>query len=90
MRCGIDEAGKGPVLGPLVIAGVRATPKQTEKLKKLDVKDSKLLTAKKREELFDVISKIKHHIIVIPAKEIDDALFSQHLNLNKLELLKTI
>jgi len=90
VRCGIDEAGKGPVLGPLVIAGVRATPLQAKKLQELDVKDSKMLTAKKRDELFVIISKMKHHIIIIPPEEIDAALFSSHLNLNKLESLKTV
>ena len=32
--CGIDEAGRGPMLGPLVIAGVLATSSQIKQLKK--------------------------------------------------------
>jgi ribonuclease HII len=38
---GIDEAGRGPVIGPLVLCGVRATPKQRARLAALGLRDSK-------------------------------------------------
>ncbi len=52
----IDEAGRGPLAGPVVAACVVLKPDFKIKNKKLkDVKDSKKLTAKKRNELFDII-----------------------------------
>ncbi|MFH1522699.1 MAG: ribonuclease HII [Patescibacteria group bacterium] len=53
---GIDEAGRGPLAGPVVAACVILGPEFRAGKSKLElVKDSKKLTAKKREELFDVI-----------------------------------
>jgi len=51
--CGIDEAGRGPLSGP-VVAGAVILPKGC---KILYVNDSKKLSEKRREELFDVIMK---------------------------------
>ncbi len=87
--CGTDEAGRGPVLGPLVIAGVSFKEENLDALKALGVKDSKLLTEKQRENLFDKILDLAHdsHIINISAEEIDSR-SSIGLNLNQLEALK--
>ena len=89
--CGVDEAGRGPLLGPLVIAGVVADEKNLDRLKSLGVKDSKLLTPKRREELFEQVKSIveSYEIIIVPPQEIDDALNSESLNLNWLEAIKT-
>lgn len=88
---GIDEAGRGPVIGPLVIAGVSIDEKGINKLKKLGVKDSKLLSPKQREDLFDkIINTVKKYkAIIIQPKEIDSALKSESLNLNWLEAIKS-
>lgn len=51
--CGIDEAGRGPLAGP-VVAGAVVLPKDC---RILYINDSKKLSEKKREELFDVINK---------------------------------
>ncbi|MGN1187216.1 MAG: ribonuclease HII, partial [Lachnospiraceae bacterium] len=51
--CGIDEAGRGPLAGPVVAAAV-ILPKDA---RLLYVNDSKQLSEKKREELYDVIMK---------------------------------
>mgnify|MGYP001600488955 CR=1 FL=1 len=89
--CGIDEARRGPVIGPLVIAGAMMEEKDLPKLDKLGVKDSKLLTPKKREQLFPKIQKIcKYKILIIEPQEIDEAVQSQELNLNWLEALKSV
>lgn len=82
---GIDEAGRGPVLGPLVMAGVLV--ENEEKLKKLGVKDSKLLLPHKREEFYPKIIKAAkdYKILIIPPEQIDTALKSSSLNLNWLE-----
>ncbi len=85
--CGIDEAGRGPVVGPLVIAGAAIEDKDISKLGRIGVKDSKLLTPKQREELFDKIKEAVHayEIIIISPAEIDEAVKSDHDNLNWLE-----
>lgn len=88
--CGIDEAGRGPVIGDLVICGVVIDEKQSSELQKLGVKDSKLLSPKKREELFNKITQIvkKYKLIIIDPKEIDEAVNNPNLNLNNLEAVK--
>lgn len=81
----------GPIVGPLVMAGILVDEKDLPKLEKLGVKDSKLLTPKKRESLFEKIKKIakKYVIIVAQPEEIDAALESDSLNLNWLEAHKS-
>ena len=88
MICGIDEAGRGPIVGPMVMAGVSASKKNLKKLEKLGIKDSKLLTKKKREELYDQIIDIvdDYDIIAVSAQEIDEYNFSG-INLNQMEAL---
>ncbi|MBI1971136.1 ribonuclease HII [Candidatus Woesearchaeota archaeon] len=85
--CGIDEAGRGPVIGPMVMAAVVINTDSEAQLKKLGVKDSKLLQARQREALFDPITghALSFKIIVLSPQQIDDALTSDSLNLNKLE-----
>lgn len=51
--CGIDEAGRGPLAGP-VVAGAVILPRDS---KILWLNDSKQLTARKRDELYDVIMR---------------------------------
>ncbi|MEW6069517.1 MAG: ribonuclease HII [Candidatus Thermoplasmatota archaeon] len=70
--CGVDEAGRGPVIGPLVIAGIALDDKYVDKLTALGVKDSKRHTPKKREKLAEEIKKIaKYEIIIITAEELN-------------------
>ncbi len=68
--CGVDEAGKGSVLGPMVIAGVGT--KSPDIFLEIPVKDSKKLTPAARDLLY---SRIKKHCriatVVIEAHEID-------------------
>ena len=63
--------------------------KKIENEKELDgmgVTDSKLLTLKRRKELFDELKKFKHKVFKIGVEEIDEALKSPSMNLNLLEL----
>src|SRR3989344_7737893 len=87
MLGGIDEAGRGPVLGPMVMAIVCIKPENESKLVNLGVKDSKLLKPEIRSSMFQQIIDISEHyeIIAIHPKEIDEALTSPVLNINKLE-----
>ena len=89
---GIDDNGKGPVIGSLFITGTLFDEKNIPKLKALGVKDSKLLSHKKRIELAKEIKKIakKYKIIQVKPVEIDKAVNKQDgLNLNWLEAHKT-
>lgn len=87
--CGIDEAGRGPALGSLFIGGISIEEKKISKLKDIGVGDSKVLTARKREELFDKIIHIvdSYEIVELTPKKIDEALASQSSNLNHLEMV---
>ena len=73
--CGIDEAGRGPIAGPLVVAGCvfrieNGVLRIENYLNMLD--DSKKLTEKKREELFEVIKQTcEYHIVFVDNKTID-------------------
>jgi ribonuclease HII len=53
MIAGIDEAGRGPVIGPLVVCCASCRREDEKQLKKLASKDSKALTAAQREAAYD-------------------------------------
>lgn len=84
MICGIDEAGRGPVIGPMVIAGVWVNEKDEWKLYEAKIKDSKKLIKRRRETLADYIKKnFYYEIIVVEAEHIDD--LRRTMSLNELE-----
>ena len=88
---GIEEAGRGPVIGPMVMAIAAIKHEDEFKLKTLGVKDSKLLTPKQRERLFSEIQDLcKYQIIKVSPEEIDSAVESEESNLNWLEADKTV
>jgi len=76
----------------MVMCGVLIDKKDEAKLSALGVKDSKMLTPQKREELFPKIKDIarKVEVIVISPQDIDKALRSEGTNLNWLEADTTI
>ena len=53
--CGVDEAGRGSMLGPLVVAGITISKSKIKLLKKLGVRDSKKLSPAAREYLYKKI-----------------------------------
>lgn len=85
--CGVEEAGRGPVIGPMVMAGITIDENDQDALIQLGVKDSKMLSPSRREELYPKILKIakKYRIIVLSPQEIDSALCTEGMNLNWLE-----
>ena len=52
---GIDDAGRGPIIGPMILAGVLITKEQEKILREAGVKDSKQVTQKRREFLSNII-----------------------------------
>lgn len=73
LTAGVDEAGRGPVIGPLVIAGVSLEKKDSHKLVDIGVKDSKLLSPQKRETLAKQIRElaVNCHVVHLSPAEID-------------------
>ena len=80
--CGIDDAGRGPMLGPLVIAGISLDKKKLKKLTLLGVKDSKKLSPKLRESLYKKIIEIvdDYYVAKISPKSIDASVKKHCLN----------
>ncbi len=68
--CGIDEAGRGPLAGPVVVASVIMKPDSMIE----GVNDSKKISEKKREKLYELITNeaISYGVGIITQEEIDD------------------
>ena len=82
---GIDEAGRGSVLGPLVVCGVAVEEERLKYLERLKLKDSKKVSPKRRIVLSRKIKKIAEcHPVHISAADID-LLRSKDVNLNEIE-----
>ena len=82
---GIDEAGRGSVLGPMVIAGVIVPEKMEKVLERMGVKDSKKLAPHRRTILSRKLKKMfDYEIVVISAREIDE-MRADGINLNEIE-----
>ena len=80
MICGVDEAGKGPVMGPMVVAAVSV--KNAKLIENLGFKDSKLLSSQRRLELFNLIKQnYSYEIEVINVEKIDEYRMKNQLNL---------
>lgn len=82
---GIDDATKCPCIGSIFLAGVVADQKIIAKWRKLGIKDSKLLTRKKRDEFATIIQETA---LAFSVKEITPAMIdNKQLNLNEWEML---
>jgi len=85
MLCGIDEAGRGPIAGDLVIAGCILTAE----VKGLN--DSKKLSEKKRETLYEeIIQKSTYYIVKFSPKQIDDDGISRCLACGLREIMQNL
>jgi ribonuclease HII len=86
---GVDEAGRGSIIGPLVVAGVAIREEKNNALIQIGVKDSKLLSPMKRIELSEKIKPLaeKYTVIKLTPAEIDKVVASQRKlhKLNRLE-----
>ena len=80
--CGVDEAGRGSMLGPLVVAGITISRTKINLLKKLGVRDSKKLSPTAREHLYKKIIKVvdDYYVVRIPPGIIDRSVSTHSLN----------
>ncbi|MEM1619892.1 MAG: ribonuclease HII [Fervidicoccaceae archaeon] len=71
---GLDEAGRGSLVGPLVVAGVVLNGGASKELKELGLKDSKLLSRSARERLFEEVLRraVWHRVILVPPRILDE------------------
>jgi ribonuclease HII len=83
---GVDEAGRGPVIGPLVVCGAHMDQRSLSQIDSMGLKDSKKLTRKKREAFAAELKEIlKYELIVLSPGTIDARVGSEE-NLNGLEV----
>jgi len=82
--CGVDEAGRGPAMGPLVVGAVAA--EDDDAFRQMGVKDSKQLTPRARDRLYDQIVDAADHwsTEIISAEDIDEQ--RKTLSLNDIEM----
>jgi len=80
--CGVDEAGRGSMLGPLVVAGVSIKKSKLKSLSNLGVCDSKKLTPSTRERLYKKIVTLVDDYAVskVAPKQIDEYVIKHQLN----------
>lgn len=82
---GIDEAGRGPVIGPLIVAGVVIPEEKISVLEKMGIKDSKKLTPTRRKVLSRKLKNMfEYETVEITAQDIDN-LRGRNVNLNEIE-----
>lgn len=84
MFCGVDEAGRGSVMGPLTVGCVYVEDDSI--LREIGVKDSKKLSPKVRERMYDQIiaSADDYSIVIATAEDIDTR--REKISLNDIEL----
>ncbi|MFQ6077504.1 MAG: ribonuclease HII [Candidatus Bathyarchaeia archaeon] len=86
---GVDDAGRGPVIGPLIIAGVLFHDHEIPRMKSLGVKDSKLLRPNERLRLDEKIKEIavRYTYVEVTPDEIDRVVL-RGKKLNRLNFLE--
>jgi ribonuclease HII len=86
---GVDDAGRGPIIGPLVVAGVLLADNRVDTLREMGVKDSKLLTPATRTSLAVRIRELADKVSIVLAEpnEIDDVVMHGR-RLKKLNFLE--
>ncbi len=83
---GIDEAGRGSVIGPLVIAGISFDSMKIDELKEMGIIDSKKTLPRKRELLFEKIFDLCESIFIC---KINCSTIDKFVNFNRLNKLES-
>jgi ribonuclease HII len=89
---GVDEAGRGSIIGPLIVAGISVRDSKISELSKIGVKDSKKLTKKLRENMFSSIVDLADSLCIykIDSNEIDYNVFLNKLNKLEVEAMAEV
>jgi ribonuclease HII len=90
LHLGIDEAGRGPVIGPLVLSGVWVRPDRVSKLRDIGVKDSKSFgsSARARRHRAALAEQIRGIASCVVVLTVDAAEVSRRVRLGELNLLE--
>ncbi len=85
---GVDEAGRGPCLGPMVLSIATIEKSEEEVLREIGVRDSKLLTVEQRlEQIVQIKPALKEfHSTAVEAHEIDS--LRDKISLNEIEAMR--
>ncbi len=86
MIMGVDEAGRGPVIGPMVVCGVAISRESISIIEAMGLKDSKLLTPKKRVEFAEKIREVCEYELMVVEPEQIDSRVPDEATLNQLEV----
>jgi len=85
---GIDDAGRGPVIGPMILAGCIIDEEAEKEFRTLGVRDSKQITPKRREFLAkEIKEKSKSYKVISISPEKIDTSSEKGLKLNELEAI---
>ncbi len=78
---GIDEAGKGSVIGPLVVCGFRCKDDEVDLIREIGVRDSKKIQREKREKIAKILmDTFDYEIIILSAEEINERMENETIN----------
>jgi len=82
LELGIDDAGRGPVIGPMILAGCLINEEVGKEFRNSGVKDSKQLTQKRREHLAEIIKQKAEtfEVVIVGTEEIDGNVSNGKLN----------
>ena len=89
---GVDEAGRGSIVGPLIVAGIGIRESKIALLRKMGVKDSKALNPKARARLFGEIMKVIDSVCIhkIGPVEVDDSVSFRGLNRLEAKVMASV
>jgi ribonuclease HII len=89
---GVDEAGRGSIIGPLVIAGISIRKSKISILRQIGVKDSKMLTPKARANLFRLVMDMADSLCIniINCTIVDNNVFLNRLNKLEAETMASV
>jgi ribonuclease HII len=89
---GVDEAGRGSIIGPLVVAGISIRKSKISKLRQIGVKDSKMLSPKARANLFNLVMDMADSLCIniINCAIVDYSVFLNRLNKLEAETMASV